>query len=647
MAHLPAPARPRAARYTVVGTAGHIDHGKSALVKALTGTDPDRLEEERRRGMTIDLGFAHLDLPSGLRVGVVDVPGHERLIKTMLAGAAGIDLVLFVVAADEGIMPQTREHLDILRFLPVDRGLVVLTKMDLVTDPEWLALVREDVAALVAGSFLERAPVIPVSARTGEGIPALVEALDRALRDLAAPDADAPARLPVDRSFTMAGFGTVVTGTLWTGRIHAGDALVLLPEGREVRVRQVQSHGDVVEEARAGQRVALNLVGVAKDEVERGDVLVAPGTYRSSRVLDVRLRMLGSAPPLRHQDRIRFYLGAAEVIGRIRLLDRDRLAPGEEAVAQVRLEHETVAARGDAFVIRRYSPMVTIGGGEVIGADVPLRRRGRATVELLKSDAASDLDARVLAVVEASGTAGTTVEAVVPPLGLVRDRAVELMRVLVERGQVRSVRGRVFAANAVEGVGRAVAATLAGYHCEVPWRVGMPRDELKRRAFPAGDDRLYGDVLERLAAAGEVVLAGTFARAREFAPVRTAEETAAAERLDALYRRARFTTPSREEALAQVGDRSVATRMLQVLLDEGRLVDLGSDMLFHRDAVAEAEMLIGRQIEAHGPITVATARDLMASTRKYVLAVLEHLDARHVTRRVGDTRVLLRQPGPR
>jgi len=647
MAPSPVPARPRATRYAVVGTAGHIDHGKSALVKALTGTDPDRLEEERRRGMTIDLGFAHLDLPSGLRVGLVDVPGHERLIKTMLAGAAGIDLVLFVVAADEGIMPQTREHLDILRFLRVARGIVVLTKLDLVTDPEWLALVREEVAVLVGGSFLEGAPVLPVSARTGEGVPALVDAIDRGLRETAAPDADAPVRLPVDRSFTMAGFGTVVTGTVWAGRIHGGDALVLLPAGREVRVRQVQSHDEVVEEARAGQRAALNLVGVAKDEVHRGDVLVAPGTYRPSRVLDLHLRVLESSPPLRHQDRVRFYLGAAEVIGRIRLLDRDRLAPGDDAVAQVRLERECVAARGDAFVIRRYSPMVTVGGGEVIGADAPLRRRGRATVETLTTDAASELDARVLAAVRASGTVGTTVEAVAQTLGLVRDRASDEVGALVANEKVRDLRGRLFAADAADRVGRAVVAALAAYHRETPWRIGVPRDELKRRAFAAGDDRLYGDALERLVAVGDVALVGMFARAAGFAPVRTTEEAAAAELLESLYLRARFTPPGREEALARTGNRGAGARMFQALLDEGRLVDLGGDVVFHRDAVAAVEMLVARHIAAHGPITVATVRDLMGSTRKYVLAVLEHLDARRITRRVGDTRVLVRPPAPR
>ncbi len=364
----PAPAarspRPSAAipsEYSVVGTAGHIDHGKSALVKALTGTDPDRLEEEKRRGMTIDLGFAHFDLPSGRRVGIVDVPGHERLIRNMLAGATGIDLVLLVVAADEGVMPQTREHLDILRFLRLERGIVVLNKVDLVDDPEWLSLVTEDVRALVAGTFLEGAPVIRVSARTGAGLPDLVEAIEAALVHASPRQVDAPTRMPIDRSFTMAGFGTVVTGTLWAGRIRAGDMLELLPEGRGVRVRHVQSHGVSVAEVVAGQRAALNVVGATKEDIQRGHVLTTPGSQRPTALLDVRVRLLAGAPPLGHHERVRVYIGADEVIGRVRLLDRSRLGPGETAVAQLRLERPAVAARGDEFVLRRYSPMVTIG----------------------------------------------------------------------------------------------------------------------------------------------------------------------------------------------------------------------------------------------------------------------------------------------
>ncbi|MGH2348872.1 MAG: selenocysteine-specific translation elongation factor, partial [bacterium] len=329
-------------KHFVIGTAGHIDHGKSALVKALTGTDPDRLAEEQRRGMTIDLGFAHFDLPGGRRVGIVDVPGHERLIKNMLAGATGIDLVMLVVAADEGVMPQTREHLDILRFLPVQKGLVVLNKVDLVTDPAWLALVLDDVRALTAGTFLDGAPVVRVSARTGEGVPELVESLDRLLDTVASRAADAPTRLPIDRAFTMAGFGTVVTGTLWTGRISKGIELELLPMGRRVRVRGVQSHGQDMDAAAAGSRAAVNVVGADKSEIARGDVLVTPGTFRPTLLIDARVRLLPDARPLGHLTRIRMYVGSDEVLGRVALLDRPKLERGQTADVQLRLEEPAV-----------------------------------------------------------------------------------------------------------------------------------------------------------------------------------------------------------------------------------------------------------------------------------------------------------------
>src|SRR2546427_11384642 len=360
----------------VVGTAGHIDHGKSTLVKALTGIDPDRLEEEKRRGMTIDLGFAHFDLPSGRRAGIVDVPGHERLIKNMLAGATGIDLVLLVIAADEGVMPQTREHLDILRFLPVRAGIVVLNKIDMVEDPSWLALVKDDVRALVAGTFLESGPIVEVSAKTGKGIPALVQTMEQMLDGIPARRDDAPVRLPVDRAFTMAGFGTIVTGTLWSGRIAVGDTLEVLPQGKQVRVRGVQSHGESVAAGIAGSRVAVNLAGIEKSEIERGNVLVVPGVFRPTNLMDVRIRLLAGAPVLPHLARIRLYLGSDEAIGRLGLLDQPRLEAGGSAVAQVRLETSIVAATGEPFFICRFSPMITARGGQVIHAHSPRRRRG-------------------------------------------------------------------------------------------------------------------------------------------------------------------------------------------------------------------------------------------------------------------------------
>lgn len=636
------PADPRLPprRYAVVGTAGHIDHGKSALVRALTGTDPDRLEEEKRRGMTIDLGFAHTDLPSGVRVGFVDVPGHERLIKNMLAGAAGVDLVLLVVAADEGVMPQTREHLDILRFLRIRRGLVALNKIDLVTESEWMEMVREDVASLCRGTFLDGAPVIPVSARTGDGLADLLASLDRTLQDLPLRDADAPTRLPVDRSFTLAGFGTVVTGTLWAGRVRPGDVLALLPAGREVRVRHVQSHGTSVEEARAGQRVALNLVGVAKEEVPRGSVLAAPGSFLPTQLLDARIRLLPSAPPLDHNARVRFYVGADEVMARIRLLDRSRLEPGEDAVAQIRLERPTVVAPGDPFVLRRYSPMATIGGGEVVVAHAPLRRRGGETAKLVVQEAEASFDRRILSAIQQASQTGTTVEALAPLLAATRERVAHEAASLADRGQVLQIRGRLFSAQVAQDVRRAILQTLDSYHAATPWRGGMPREDLKTRAFTTGDDRLYSHVMEELVDAGEVVFWGELAARRGFAPRRSPQEEAARRALEDAYRKGRFTPPSPADVLRSLPEVGSGERMFQTLLDDGVLVEVGDGVVFHREVVDEIRALVVDHIRQHGEITVAALRDLLGSSRKYTLTVLEYFDACRLTRRIGDRRVL-------
>ena len=592
--------------------------------------------------MTIDLGFAHFDLPSGRRVGLVDVPGHERLIRNMLAGSTGLDLVLLVIAADEGVMPQTREHLDILRFLRVERGVLVVNKIDLLTDPEWLPLVIDDTRALVAGSFLEGAPIIPVSAHRGDGIPALVAAIDGALQSLPPREVDAPTRLPVDRSFTMSGFGTVVTGTLWTGRIRAGDLLELLPAGREVRVRQVQSHGVSVAEAQAGQRVALNIVGAAKGEVERGHVLAVPGGFEPTTVMDVRVRLLGGAADLAHNERIRCYVAADEVIGRIRLLDRGRLSAGETAPAQVRLERSTVVARGDPFVLRRYSPMITIGGGEVITARALLRRRSAAAARAVASQEESGVEGQLAAALAAVGRSGTTVESLARTVGVTRDHVAARLAGWAAAGEVIDLRGRLFAASEARAVQEGVLRALEAHHAAAPWRRGMPREDLKSHVFGPGDDRLYGYALDALVARGEVAVQEGFASLAAFRPARTLLERSARDAIDDGFRRGRFAPPSCAEALAGVPDRAVAERMLQTLFDDGTLVGVGGDITFHREALAEIESRVVAQIQAHGEVTVAGLRDQLGTSRKFTLTVLEYLDTRRVTRRVGDKRVLAR-----
>jgi selenocysteine-specific elongation factor len=625
----------------VIGTAGHIDHGKSTLVKALTGIDPDRLEEERRRGMTIDLGFAHLDLPSGRRVGIVDVPGHERLVRNMLAGAGGLDAVLLVVAADEGVMPQTREHLDILRFLRVPRGIVVLTKVDLVPDAEWLAAVEAEVAELVRGTLLETAPCLHVSARTGEGLDRLVMALDRLLDEVPQRPVDGPVRLPVDRVFTMPGFGTVVTGTLWSGRVRPGDVLEVLPGGERVRVRQVQRHGAPVEVAVAGSRTALNLSGIERERLERGVVLATPGTFTPATLLDARLRLLPGVPPLRHLAQIRVYLGTAEVLARVALLDRDQLRPGEEAPVQLRLEGPLVAARGDAFVVRRSSPPLTLGGGEVVTVNPPKRRRGPAAAAEVAALAQADLGEVMRGAVAASGLAGVTVEDLLPQLGEARERVAEEAARLAGLGSLLQVRERYFDAALVAAAEERLVALVAATHAAAPWRLGLPREEARARAFAGADDRLFGAVLERLVAAGRLALTRGFLHEPQHVPRYTPEEAALRRAVLERFRAGRYAPPTLEEVRSTLGGPAdLVDRMAQSLIEAGELVEVAPGVIVPSDVLADVRRQVVEHIAAAGAITVAELRDRLGTSRKYALALLEYLDATRVTRRTGDRRVL-------
>ncbi|HXF81681.1 MAG TPA: selenocysteine-specific translation elongation factor, partial [bacterium] len=586
---------------------------------------------------TIDLGFAHLDLPNGDRVGIVDVPGHERLIRNMLAGATGIDLVLLVVAADEGVMPQTREHLDILRFLPVRAGIVVLNKVDLVEDRAWLDLVREELAALTAGTFLEGAPVLEVSAKTGQGLPALVQAIQAALQTVAARDANAPARLPIDRAFTMPGFGTVVTGTLWSGRIAPGDILVLLPPGREVRVRGVQSHGEPVAAGLAGSRVAVNLAGVEKEAIERGHVLATPGVFAPTDRLDVRLRLLPGAPPLAHLGRVRLYLGADEVIGRVLLADRRQLEGGAEADAQIRLERPTVADIGDPVVIRRFSPMVTLGGGTVLDAHPPLRRRGEGAARVKTTP-----EERVEDAAQAAGASGISFDELMTKASATRPQVEQAVAALEAAGGVLVIRGRIFHAATARRLADALTREVGAFHQAAPWRPGIPREELKPKVFPGGDDRLYAAVLQRLIDDGALEAAGALLRLPGFAPQLSPQDAAARERIAAALRGARFAPPGREE-LSRGIEPARFERLFRALLDDGTVVDVGQGVYFHRDTLEEIRRIVEDVVAATGQVTVATLRDRLQTSRKYALAVLEYFDTIKLTRRVGDARVLARR----
>jgi selenocysteine-specific elongation factor len=619
-------------RAVTIGTAGHIDHGKSALVRALTGIDPDRLAEEQRRGMTLDLGFAHLDLPGGIRAGIVDVPGHEALVHNMLAGAGGIDLVVLVVAADEGVMPQTREHLDILSFLGLAGGVVALTKVDLVDDDAWLTAVEEDIRTQVAGTPLQGAPIVRVSARTGAGLSDLVAVLARLAAGVPPRSADSPVRLPVDRSFTVQGFGTVVTGTLWSGTVTPGQTLVVLPSGREVRVRGVQVHGAAVPEARAGSRTAVNLVGVEKTEVTRGDVLATPGAFRPVDRLDVRLRLLPAAPALRRGDRVHLHLGSGATVARVLPLGT-RIDPGAEGDAQLRVAVPVVAVHGDRFVIRRYSPTRTIGGGVVLATGVQgsLGRRPAATL--------GDAAAVLVAAVAARAQEGIALADLAAEAGLEAGAAARALGEALADGRLVRTGDRVHARAAADALRAAIAETLQAYHEAAPWRGGMPREALKSHVQRGAHEALFEAVLAGMLEAGEVTARGRLIAREGFVPRRTAEEASALAALRAAVERGGVSPPPLDE-LRRLARPDVADRMLQVLLDEGAVVAVAADLRYAASVVAAVQAVVVETLRAGGDVTVATLRDRLGTSRRYALALLEYFDASRVTRRVGDRRIL-------
>ena len=632
----------------VIGTAGHVDHGKSTLVEALTGVHPDRLKEEREREMTIDLGFAWLTLPGGEEVGIVDVPGHRDFIENMLAGVGGIDAALFVVAADEGVMPQTREHLAILDLLQIQGGVVALTKIDMVDDPDWLDLVESDLRQALAGTVLADAPILRVSARTGEGVPPLLDALAACLAGRPPrPDLGRP-RLPVDRVFTIAGFGTVVTGTLTDGELRVGDEVEILPGGLRGRVRGLQTHKRKEAAAVPGGRTAANISGVAVEQVQRGDVVAHPGDYRPDRRLDVRFRLLPDASlPLKHNTEVKLYLGAAEVVARVRLLGTDALEPGQEGWLQLELAGPVVAVRGDRYILRRPSPGETLGGGMVVDPHPRGRSKRFAPAALERLEAllqGSPADVLLQALL-ASGAA--PLKDVLAHAGLEGENAAAAVRELSEAGQMLALEGEAGAAPGPdalvaargywEGLARRAAGELEAYHRQHPLRAGMPREELKSRLKlgAQASPRLFNAAVRRLATAGELAESGPLV----LRPGHTIRFSPQQQRLvDALLARfaaAPYAPPSVKESQAAVGEDVYAA-----LLDTGRLVAVASEVVFLKEDYERMVAEVRKLIAQHGAITAAQARDHFNTSRKYILALLERLDALGVTIREGDARRL-------
>lgn len=638
----------------VVGTAGHIDHGKSALVQALTGTDPDRLKEEKARGITIDLGFAHL-MVGDVSVAFVDVPGHERFVKNMLAGVGGIDLVVLVVAADESVMPQTREHFEICRLLHVPAGLVALTKSDLV-DADTLELVTLEVRELTAGSFLADAPVVPVSSKTGAGLDDLKTALHAAAARVVTRSSDGAVRLPIDRVFSMKGFGTVVTGTLVSGTVRADDELKVLPGGRTVKARSVQVHGAKRDAAMAGQRTAINLAGVELDEVARGETLVTPGAFQETRRADAVVELLDDAKPLKHGTRVRFHQGTAEILGRIAIvgpLGESRaiptVAPGGRAYVRLRLEAPAVLTRGDRYILRAYSPPITIAGGRILDPHPPqtaIRTEAAARrVRALDADVsagAEGAEAEAAAVMVAdAGNAGLPMHALVSRVGVALGRVDPVVQAMTAGSRAVRAGEWLVSPDVIDRVKRGIVDALAAHHREQPLSEGVPRDDLRDRVIAHGNPAVFDHVVETLAAAGTIGGRDKLALATHRVAL-TPEEERARGAMERALRDAGLKPPDPSAVAAEAGiGPAVADRMLKLLQRQKVLVKIDT-LLFHDDALKRLKQDVAAlKAGAKGKIDVATFKERFGVSRKFAIPLLEYLDRERVTRRVGETRVIL------
>jgi len=631
----------------VIGTAGHVDHGKSTLVKALTGIDPDRLKEEQQRAMTIDLGFAWLTLPSGESVGVVDVPGHIDFIKNMLAGVGGIDAALFVIAADEGVMPQTREHLAILDLLEIPRGVIAVTKIDMIDDEDWLELIQADIAETMTGTVLANAPIIPVSALRGTGLKTLIQTLDQLLAQAPPRPNRGRPRLPIDRVFSMSGFGTVVTGTLLDGQLQVGQEVEILPQGLKTRVRGLQSHKKSVELAQPGSRTAVNLTGLSTADIARGHVLTTPGWLEPSQLVDVQLRLLPDSPrALRHNQEVEFFTGATEVLGYTRLLGTRELEPGQTGWVQLRLAQRIPIIKGDRFIIRQPSPSLTIGGGVVVDP-LPRRRHRRFRPEVLKrleTLLAGTPEDVLLGELDRRGP--IPVQILLAECRLPLETASTALAELLKKGDVFILADPVGQAVSLPPPkalvsSRAGWATLLGqittilldYHSRFPLRAGMPRGELKSRLKL--ETRLFNEAIQR--GQQEGTLAGTENTVRlashrvKFAPA----QQAAVDKLLADFRRAPYNTPLPKEVAAAVGE-----EVMLSLIEGGQLTRLSPEVILLTETYQDFVAWLRQYLLQQPTVNVAQVRDAFSTSRKYALALLEYTDEQRITKRVGDERVL-------
>jgi selenocysteine-specific elongation factor len=628
----------------IVGTAGHIDHGKTALVKALTGIDADRLAEEKRRGITIDLGFAHLELPGPdgkrLRLGFVDVPGHERFVRNMLAGVGGIDLVLLVIAADESIKPQTREHLDILQLIGIRRGITVLTKSDAV-DAETLEVVRLEVEEFLRGSFLEppESPIIPVSSLSGAGLDQLKRTLAQVSAEVPAKDSNALARLPIDRVFVIKGFGTVVTGTLISGTVCKDDELEVLPSGRKVRVRGVQVHGQNTERARAGQRTALNLVGASVEDLARGMTLAPPSTLSATRRVDVRLHLLESAPrALKSRARVHFHSNTMETRAALKPYGDPQVAPGETRYARLALNEAALLVPGDRFIIRQFSPVVTIGGGVVLDAAAPKRATGRDDfLRVLDRGAPEEA---LLARIARQRANGITMSALIAETGKTQESILRLLESEVKLGRAVEIADSFVEAAALTQITKELLEIVSEFHKANPLVNGIGREELRERGRMRGE--IFAAILNRLAQSKHIEVAGDLVRLPGRSVVMKDDEAESKRKIEDAFSMSGLRVPALQEVLSGLKvDKSRAQKLVTLLLRDRVLIKVSDELVFHRSALEDLKRLIAAHKQRSPKIDVAGFKELTGVSRKYAIPLLEYLDRERITKRVGDTREVL------
>ena len=632
------------AKHVIVGTAGHIDHGKSALVEALTGTHPDRLEEEKRRGITIDLGYAFLALGDA-ELGFVDVPGHEKFVRNMLAGAGGIDIVLLVVAADESIKPQTREHFEICRLLGVERGLVVITKTDLV-DADALELVKLELEEFVRGSFLEGAPIIPVSARSGAGLDELKRELLRNAQEAPQKDASRHARLPVDRTFVMQGFGTVVTGTLISGTLASEQEVELFPSGKRSRVRGLHSGGRAVSQAMAGQRTAVNLANLEVAEIERGMVLATAGVFRPTNRLDARILLLPSARGLKARSRVHFHCGAEERVAEVTLLDAEQLLPGGTALAQLRLDEPTLVLPGDRFIVRQFSPVVTIGGGVVLDALAARHKKRNAPTLQFLATLENGSHEEILRAMVAANARGLDMAEVISRTGWLESEARQYARRLADAKEIEIISDKPWMAissQAMEALLLAIVRQLDDFHAANPLAPGVAKQELRGRIAPRLRSEVFRAALEGLVCEDKIAVTGdTVQRAKREISL-SQPESKAKEQIALEFERAGLAPLEVTEVLSHVAvDSERARKLLQLLIREKTLVKVTEEMVFHAAALARLSILLGEYKRAHGErLPIAAFKELAGVSRKHAIPLLEYMDRMRLTRRAGNERVIL------